>query len=121
MRINNLPRTSCKVWRNLRNLPRTQRSLEKNISKLTTQEAKRAPRKTRIDKKPIFNRTKNIDLWELSNGNGNCHRMFPWYLEPTKKDAFNRSWYGHYEDVCKSIKTKKLRPEEYTLWHYQRK
>ena len=47
--------------------------------------------------------------------------MFPWYLEPTKKDAFNRSWYGHYEDVCKSIKTKKLRPEEYTLWHYQRK
>ena len=102
-------------------MPRTQRSLEKNISKLTTQEAKRAPRKTRIDKKPVFNKTKNIDLWELSNGNGNCHRMFPWYLEPTKKDAFNRSWYGHYDDVCKSIKTRQLRPEEYTLWHYQKK
>ena len=97
-------------------MPRTQKSLEKNISKLTTQEAKRAPRKTRIDKKPVFNKTKNIDLWELSNGNGNCHRMFPWYLEPTKKDAFNRSWYGHYDDVCKSIKTRQLRPEEYTLW-----
>ena len=102
-------------------MPRTQRSLEKNISKLTTQEAKRAPRKTRIDKKPVIKKTKDDKLWELCNGNGNCARTFPWYLEPTKKDAFNRSWYGHYDDVYKHIKTAQLRAEDYTLWHYQRK
>lgn len=102
-------------------MPRTQKSLDKNISKLTTQEAKRAPRKTRIDKKPVFKKTKKDDLWELCNGNGNCCRRFPWYLEPTKKDAFNRSWYGHYDDVYKYITNTKLRPEEYTLWHYQKK
>ena len=102
-------------------MPRTQKSLDKNISKLTTQEAKRAPRRTRIDKKPIINKTKNDELWELCNGNGNCSRRFPWYLEPTKKDAFNKSWFGHYDDVCKHITSTKLRPEEYTLWHYQKK
>ena len=102
-------------------MPRTQKSLDKNISKLTTQEAKRAPRRTRIDKKPIINKTKNDELWELCNGNGNCSRRFPWYLEPTKKDAFNKSWYGHYDDVYKYITNTKLRPEEYILWHYQKK
>ena len=102
-------------------MPRTQKSLDKNISKLTTQEAKRAPRRTRIDKKPVFNKTKKDDLWELCNGNGNCSHRFPWYLEPTKKDAFNKTWLGDYEEVCKHITNTKLRPEEYTLWHYQKK
>ena len=102
-------------------MPRTQKSLDKNISKLTTQEAKRAPRKTRSDKKPVFKKTKKDDLWELCNGNGNCSRRFPWYLEPTKKDAFNKTWLGDYEEVCKHITRTKLRPEEYTLWHYQKK
>ena len=102
-------------------MPRTQRSLDKNLSKLTTTTKEVKVRKTRSDKKPVFTKVKSDAKWELCNGNGNCSRMFPWYLEPTKKDAFNRSWYGHYDDVCKSIKTKKLRPEEYTLWHYQRK
>ena len=97
-------------------MPRTQKSLDKNISKLTTQEAKRAPRKTRSDKKPVFKKTKKDDLWELCNGNGNCSRMFPWYLEPTKKDAFNRSWLSTYDRACEHIQKLKLRPEEYTLW-----
>ena len=51
----------------------------------------------------------DIDLWELCNGNGNCSRMFPWYLEPTKKDAFNRSWLTTYDRACEHIKKLKLR------------
>ena len=101
---------------------KTDSSLKKNLSKLTTVKTKPTPtRKTRSDKKPVFTKVKSDAKWELCNGNGNCSHRFPWYLEPTKKDAFNKTWLGDYEEVCKHITNTKLRPEEYTLWHYQKK
>ena len=50
-------------------MTRTQRSLDKNLSKLTTTTTK--VRKTRSDKKPTFNKVKSDAKWELGNGNGN--------------------------------------------------
>ena len=97
-------------------MPRTQKSLDKNLSKLTTTSTTKV-RKTRSDKKPVFTKVKSDAKWELCNGNGNCSRMFPWYLEPTKKDAFNRSWLSSYDRACEHIQRLKIKPDEYTLWH----
>ena len=41
----------------------------------------------------------------------------PWYLHPTKKDTFNKSWFRDYDDACKQIARLKLTPSDYTLWH----
>mgnify|MGYP001195357138 CR=1 FL=1 len=102
-------------------MPRTQKSLDKNLSKLTTTTKEVKVRKTRSDKKPVFTKVKSDAKWELCNGNGNCSRMFPWYLEPTKKDAFNKSWLSTYDRACEHIQKLKIRPDEYTLWHLKSK
>ena len=96
---------------------RTQQSLDGNLSKLTTIKSK-PTRKTRSDKKPVFTKVKSDAKWELGNGNGNIKNTFPWYLHPVKKDQFNKSWFRDYDDTCKQIKRLKLKPEQYTLWHY---
>ena len=95
-------------------MARTQKSLDANLSKLTTVKT----RKTRSDKKPVFNKVKSDAKWELGNGNGNIKNTMPWYLHPIKKDSFNKSWFRDYDDTCKQIARLKLKPEQYTLWHY---
>ena len=94
-------------------MARTQKSLDANLTKLTT--AKK--RKTRSDKKPVFIKVKSNVKWELGNGNGNIGRTMPWYLHPVKKNHFNKSWFRDYDDACKQIKRLRLTPEDYTLWH----
>ena len=98
-------------------MPRTQKSLDKNLSKLTTTTKEVKVRKTRSDKKPVFNKVKSDAKWELGNGNGNIKNTMPWYLHPIKKDSFNKSWFRDYDDTCKQIARLKLKPEQYTLWH----
>ena len=93
-------------------MARTQKSLDENLTKLTT--AKK--RKTRSDKKPEFIKVKSDAKWELGNGNGKITSM-PWYLHPIKKNTFNKSWFRDYDDACKQIKRLRLTPEDYTLWH----
>ena len=93
-------------------MARTQKSLDENLTKLTT--AKK--RKTRSDKKPEFIKVKSDAKWELGNGNGKITSM-PWYLHPIKKNTFNKSWFRDYDDACKQITRLKLKPEQYTLWH----
>ena len=93
-------------------MARTQKSLDDNISKLTTTTN---VRKTRSDKKPVFTKVKSDAKWELGNGNGKITSM-PWYLHLVKKNTFNKSWFRDYDDACKQIKRLKLRPEQYTLW-----
>ena len=95
-------------------MPRTQKSLDENLTKLTTAKT----RKVRSDKKPVFIKVKSDAKWELGNGNGNIKNTFPWYLHPVKKNTFNKSWFADYDDTCKQIKRLKLKPEQYTLWHY---
>ena len=95
-------------------MARTQKSLDANLSKLTTVKT----RKVRSDKKPVFIKVKSDAKWELGNGNGNIKNTFPWYLHPVKKNTFNKSWFADYDDTCKQIKRLKLKPEQYTLWHY---
>ena len=98
-------------------MTKTQRSLDKNLSKLTTSTTTSTKvRKTRSDKKPVFTKVKSDAKWELGNGNGNIGNTMPWYLHPVKKDAFNRSWLSSYDRACEHIQKLKLRPEEYTLW-----
>ena len=97
-------------------MTRTQRSLDKNLSKLTTSTTK--VRKTRSDKKPEFIKVKSDAKWELGNGNGNIKNTMPYYLHPVKKNTFNRSWFRDYDDACKQIKRLKLQPQDYTMWHY---
>ena len=97
-------------------MPRTQKSLDKNLSKLTTTTKKTKVRKTRSDKKPVFTKVKSDAKWELGNGNGNIKNTMPWYLHPVKKDAFNRSWLSSYDRACEHIQKLKLKPDEYTLW-----
>ena len=98
-------------------MPRTQKSLDKNLSKLTTTTKETKVRKTRSDKKPVFIKVKSDAKWELGNGNGNIKNTMPWYLHPVKKDSFNKSWFRDYDDTCKQIARLKLKPEQYTLWH----
>ena len=98
-------------------MARTEKSLAKNLSKLTTTQVKPV-RKTRSDKKPVFTKVKSNAKWELGNGNGNIKDSFPWYLHPVKKDAFNKSWLRDYEQACIQIKKLKLQPQDYTMWHY---
>ena len=98
-------------------MTRTQRSLDKNLSKLTTTTKEVKVRKTRSDKKPVFTKVKSDAKWELGNGNGNISRTMPLYLHQVKKDSFNKSWFRDYDDVCKQITRLKLKPEQYTLWH----
>ena len=95
-------------------MPRTQKSLDKNLSKLTTT---KKVRKTRSDKKPEFIKVKSDVKWDLGNGNGNISNTMPWYLHPVKKNTFNKSWFRDYDDVCKQIARLKLNPDDYTLWH----
>ena len=95
-------------------MSRTQRSLNDNLTKLTSTTK---VRKTRSDKKPTFNKVKSDAKWELGNGNGNISRTMPYYLHPVKKNTFNKSWFRDYDDACKQIKRMKLKPEDYTLWH----
>ena len=98
-------------------MTKTQRSLDKNLSKLTTSTTTSPKvRKTRSDKKPVFTKVKSDAKWELGNGNGNIGNTMPWYLHPVKKDAFNRSWLSSYDRACEHIQKLKLKPEEYTLW-----
>ena len=97
-------------------MARTQKSLDANLSKLTTVETRKV-RKTRSDKKPVFTKVKSDAKWELGNGNGNISRTMPWYLQPVKKDSFNKSWFRDYDDACKQIARLKLTPSDYTLWH----
>ena len=99
-------------------MTKTQRSLDKNLSKLTTSTTTSPKvRKTRSDKKPVFTKVKSDAKWELGNGNGNIGNTMPWYLHPVKKDAFNRSWLSSYDRACEHIQKLKLKPDEYTLWH----
>ena len=102
-------------------MPRTQKSLDKNLSKLTTTTKEVKVRKTRSDKKPVFINVKSDAKWELGNGNGNCKNTFPWYLHPVKKNSFNRSWFRDYDDACKQITRLRLKPDDYTLWHLKSK
>jgi hypothetical protein len=89
-------------------MTRTQTSLDANLSKLTNVKSKR---KTRSDKKPEFIKTK-------SDTKFTCGTTFSWYLHPVKKDSFNKSWFRDYDDACKQIARMKLKPDQYTLWHY---
>ena len=95
-------------------MTRTQKSLDANLSKLTTT---KKVRKTRSDKKPEFIKVKSDIKWDLGNGNGNISNTMPWYLHPVKKNTFNKSWFRDYDDVCKQIARLKLNPSDYTLWH----
>ena len=97
-------------------MPRTQKSLDKNLTKLTSTTPTKKVRKVRSDKKPVFTKVKSDAKWELGNGNGNIVSSMPWYLHPVKKDAFNRSWLSSYDRACEHIQKLKLKPEEYTLW-----
>ena len=90
-------------------MPRTQKSLDGNISKLTTTTK---VRKTRSDKKPVFKKVKSDAKFPHGT------ETFTWYLHPVKKDHFNKSWFRDYEDTCKQIARLKLQPKDYTLWHY---
>ena len=81
-------------------MARTQKSLDDNISKLTSTTK---VRKTRSDKKPTFTKVKSDAKWELGNGNGNIKNTMPWYLHPIKKDSFNKSWFRDYDDTCKQL------------------
>ena len=90
-------------------MARTQKSLDKNLSKLTTTTK---VRKTRSDKKPVFNKVKS----DAKFPHGTTY--FTWYLHPIKKDHFNKSWFRDYDDACKQIARLKLQPKDYTLWHY---
>ena len=87
-------------------MARTQKSLDDNLSKLTTTKK----RKTRKDKKPVWIDTKSDTKFTSANS-------FPWCLHPKKANRFNRSWFRDYYDACKQIERLIITPDEYTLWH----
>ena len=66
-------------------MSRTQKAFDSKVKELNTNS--KPTRRTRSDKKPLFNKVKSTDKWELGNGNGNIGNTMPWYLHPVKKDT----------------------------------
>ena len=91
-------------------MSKTQRSLNENLTKLTSTTKDVKVRKTRSDKKPVFTKVKSDAKFPHGS-------FMPWYLHPVKKESFNKSWFRDYEDACKQIARLKLKPEQYTLWN----
>ncbi len=87
-------------------MPKTQRAFDSNTKKLSKRSTSGRKKKEPIV--PKYARKK--DLFP--------HASFPIYLEPTKKDSFNKSWFRDVDDAIKQINRLNLKPTDYRLLQY---
>ena len=88
---------------------RTQRNFDENAKKLTKRRTSGRKRKINYDK---------IEAKYCRSKENFPYTMFPIYLEPTKKDAFNRAWFRDIIDARKHLERLKLQESEFNLLKY---
>jgi len=88
-------------------MARTQRNFDENAKKLTKRRT--SGRKINYDK---------IEAKYCRSKENFPYTMFPIYLEPTKKDAFNRAWFRDIIDARKHLERLKLQESEFKLLKY---
>ena len=90
-------------------MAKTQNSFDSNAKKLTSSPKRKRKAKLNYDKiEAKFSRKKE----------NFPHLLFPIYLEPTTKDAFNRAWFRDIIDARKHLERLKLQQSEFNLLKY---
>ena len=90
-------------------MAKTQRNFDSNAKKLTSTRKRKSTKRINYDKiEAKFSRKKE----------NFPHLLFPIYLEPTTKDAFNRAWFRDIIDARKHLERLKLQESEFNLLKY---
>ena len=91
-------------------MAKTQRNFDSNTKKLTSTRKRKSTKRINYDKiEAKYCRSKE---------NFPYNDTFPIYLEPTKKDAFNRAWFRDIFDARKHIARLKLKESDFKLLKY---
>ena len=90
-------------------MAKTQRNFDSNAKKLTSTRKRKTTKRINYDK---------IEAKYCRKKENFPHTMFPIYLEPTKKDAFNRAWFRDIFDARKHIARLKLKESDFKLLKY---
>ena len=95
-------------------MPRTQKSLNNNLTTLTTSSGSTSKRKkTNVSKTPLIKGSKDKELFPHLN-------RFPYAFFPGKKheDKLNKAWFDDLDRIQAWIRKHKLKQDEYTAYHY---
>ena len=96
-------------------MPRTQKSLNNNLTTLTTSSGSTSKRKkeTKVSKTPLIKGSKDKELFPHLN-------RFPYAFFPGKKheDKLNKAWFDDLDRIQAWIRKHKLKQNEYTAYHY---
>ena len=90
-------------------MAKTQSNFDSNTKKLTSTRKRKSTKRINYDK---------IEAKYCRSKENFPHTMFPIYLEPTKKDAFNRAWFRDIFDARKHIARLKLKESDFKLLKY---
>jgi len=90
-------------------MAKTQRNFDSNAKKLTSTRKRKTTKRINYDK---------IEAKYCRSKENFPYTMFPIYLEPTKKDAFNRAWFRDIFDARKHIARLKLKESDFKLLKY---
>tara|TARA_B100000427_G_scaffold223504_1_gene187207 strand:- start:2219 stop:2536 length:318 start_codon:yes stop_codon:yes gene_type:complete len=90
-------------------MAKTQRNFDSNAKKLTSTRKRKTTKRINYDK---------IEAKYCRSKENFPYTMFPIYLEPTKKDAFNRAWFRDIIDARKHLERLKLKESEFKLLKY---
>tara|TARA_B100000427_G_scaffold324219_1_gene328995 strand:+ start:2144 stop:2443 length:300 start_codon:yes stop_codon:yes gene_type:complete len=95
-------------------MPRTQKSLNNNLTTLTTSSGSTSKRKNvTVSKTPLIKGSKDKELFPHLN-------RFPYAFFPGKKheDHLNKAWFDDLDRIQAWIRKHKLKQNEYTAYHY---
>jgi len=95
-------------------MPRTQKSLNNNLTTLTTSSGSTSKRKKEtVSKTPLIKGSKDKELFPHLN-------RFPYAFFPGKKheDHLNKAWFDDLDRIQAWIRKHKLKQNEYTAYHY---
>ena len=90
-------------------MAKTQRNFDSNAKKLTSTRKRKTTKRINYDK---------IEAKYCRSKENFPYTMFPIYLEPIKKDAFNRAWFRDIIDARKHLERLKLKESEFKLLKY---
>ena len=95
-------------------MPRTQKSLNNNLTTLTTSSGSTSKRKKEtVSNTPLLKGSKDKELFPHLN-------RFPYAFFPGKKheDHLNKAWFDDLDRIQAWIRKHKLKQNEYTAYHY---
>ena len=94
-------------------MPRTQKSLNNNLTTLTTSSGSTSKRKNVTSKTPLIKGSKDKELFPHLN-------RFTYAFIPGKKheDHLNKAWFDDLDRIQAWIRKHKLKQDEYLAYHY---